>query len=134
MEQRLDVRLRRKIMPTPSGHTIAIKSSRVVGTNVYNTGGEKIGTIEDIVLDKLSPRIMFAVISFGGFLGIGEKYHAVPWALLDFQEDKGGYVVPLTREVLEKAPVYDMEELIADDGMQARKEAYDYYRVKTDWH
>lgn len=121
-------------MPTPSGHTIAIKSSRVVGTNVYNTGGEKIGTIEDIVLDKLSPRIMFAVISFGGFLGIGEKYHAVPWALLDFEKNKGGYVVPLTREVLEKAPVYDLEDLIADDGMQARKEAYDYYRVKTDWH
>lgn len=120
-------------MPTPSGHTIAIKSSRVIGTEVYNMNGEKIGKIEDIILDKLSPRIMFAVISFGGFLGIGEKYHAVPWALLDYQDSTGGYVVPFSKEVLENAPTYDLDELVANDGMNARTEAYDYYKVESDW-
>lgn len=120
-------------MPTPSGHTIAIKSTRVIGTDVYNTEGERIGKIEDVVLDKLSPRIMFAVISFGGFLGIGEKYHAIPWPLLDYQEDTAGYVVPVSKDVLKRAPTYDLDELVANDGMNARTEAYDYYKVESDW-
>jgi len=121
-------------MPTASGHTIAIKSSRVVGTDIYNQGGEKIGVVEDIILDKTSPRIMFAVVSFGGFLGIGQKYHAIPWSLLDYDEDTGGYVVPLTREVLERAPTYDLDELIMEDGAGARQAAYEYYNVRSDWH
>ena len=70
-------------MPTPSGHTSAIRASKVKGTSVYNTAGESIGTVEDIVLNKTSNDIMFAVLGFGGFLGIGEKYHPVPWSLLD---------------------------------------------------
>jgi sporulation protein YlmC with PRC-barrel domain len=58
-------------MTTTTGHTKAIQASRVIGTSVYNTAGENIGTIEDVMLDKLSNGIMFAVIGFGGFLGIG---------------------------------------------------------------
>ncbi|MER8753899.1 PRC-barrel domain-containing protein, partial [Mesorhizobium sp. M1050] len=62
-------------MPTPSGHTDAIRASRVIGTTVYNTAGKEIGTIDDVMLEKTANGIMFAVISFGGFLGIGERYH-----------------------------------------------------------
>ena len=58
-------------MPTPSGHTDAIAASRVIGTEVYNAAGDHIGTIEDVMLEKTSNGIMFAVIGFGGFLGIG---------------------------------------------------------------
>jgi sporulation protein YlmC with PRC-barrel domain len=76
-------------MPTATGHTQAIAASRVKNTNVYNTGGEKIGRVEDVVLDKLSNNIMFAVIGFGGFLGMGEKYHPIPWSLLDYDKQKG---------------------------------------------
>ena len=71
---------------TPSGHTNAITASRVIGTAVYNTAGDRIGSIEDVMLEKMSNGIMFAVIVFGGFLGISEKYHAVPWSPRDYDD------------------------------------------------
>lgn len=120
-------------MTTASGHTEAIAASRVIGTSVYNTAGQSIGTIEDVMLDKTSNGIMYAVIAFGGFLGIGEKYHAVPWSALDYEKNRGGYVVPFTREQLEAAPAHSIEELTGMDGQKARDAAYDYYRVKPDW-
>ena len=75
-------------MTTPSGHTSAILASKVKGTNVYNTADEKIGHVEDVVLDKQTNRIMFAALGFGGFLGIGEKFHPVPWSMLTYSKDK----------------------------------------------
>ena len=107
-------------MTTQTGHTEAIAASRVIGTSVYNTEGRSIGSIEDIMLDKTSNGIMFAVIGFGGFLGIGEKYHAIPWASLDYDEDKGGYVVPFSKDQLKAAPAYSINELAGADGEAAR--------------
>jgi sporulation protein YlmC with PRC-barrel domain len=121
-----------KAMPTSSGHTNAIRATKVTGTSVYNTAGESIGTVEDVVLSKQTNDIMFAVLGFGGFLGIGEKYHAVPWSLLNYDEDKGGYVVPMTKEVLKAAPAYDIDDLTKHDG-QIRDTSYDYYKVDRDW-
>ncbi len=107
-------------MTTASGHTRAISAARVKGTTIYNTAGDSIGHVEDVILDKMSDRIMFAVLGFGGFLGIGEKYHAVPWSLLDYDKDKGGYVVPLSKDALKAAPVYDFDQLLKDDGAIGR--------------
>jgi sporulation protein YlmC with PRC-barrel domain len=112
-------------MPTPSGHTRAIKASKVIGTSVYNTQGEKIGNVEDVVLDKMSNEIMFAVVSFGGFLGMGKKFHPLPWARLDYQPDEDGYVVGLSREALQAAPAYELDDLIKNDAVQ--QQATDYY-------
>jgi len=103
-------------MPTPSGHTTAILASKVKGTPVYNTDGEKVGTVEDIVLDKMSNNIMFAVLGSGGMLGVGEKYRPIPWSVLDYDPNMGGYVVPLDRSRLENAPSYPMEDLTRQDG------------------
>ena len=113
-------------MSTPTGHTRAILASKVKGTPVYNTQGEQIGHVEDIVLDKLSNEILFSVMAFGGFLGIGEKYHPVPWAQLDYQEEVDGYVVPLSREQLQNAPSYNLGELAQSDGDSWRR-ASAYY-------
>lgn len=120
-------------MVTATGHTEAIPASRVIGTNVYNTQGEHIGSIEDVMLDKTTNNIMFAVVGFGGFLGIGEKYHAVPWSVLDYEPDQGGYVVPFDRQQLEAAPVYDINELTREDGFAARDASYSYYKVPPYW-
>lgn len=119
-------------MPTPTGHTKAILSSKVTGTSVYNTAGEKIGHVEDVVLDKMSNNIMYAVLGFGGFLGMGEKYHPMPWSLLDYNEDKGGYVVPMSKDVLQKAPAYDLDDLIRSDG-DIRGKSFSYYKVPPYW-
>ena len=113
-------------MPTPSGHTRAIAASRVTGTGVYNRSGEKIGHVEDIVLDKMSDKVMFAVIGFGGFLGIGERYHALPWSMLDYTPSQGGYTVSLSKQDLEQAPTYELNDLLKHDG-NGTMPSLDYY-------
>src|ERR1044071_7645985 len=107
---------RRKAMTTASGHTSAILASKVKGTSVYNATGDKIGTVEDIVLDKQSNQILFAALGFGGVLGIGEKYYPVPWSMLNYDEKKGGYVAPLNKDVIQNAPAYDLKDLTKHDG------------------
>ncbi|MDP3898936.1 MAG: PRC-barrel domain-containing protein [Mesorhizobium sp.] len=121
-------------MNTQTGHTNAIAASRVIGTDVFSTSGEKIGTIEDIMLEKSANGIMFAVIGFGGFLGIGEKYHAVPWSALDYEKSRGGYIVPFSKEQLQAAPVYSINELTGDHGKAARDASYAYYKVDPYWY
>jgi sporulation protein YlmC with PRC-barrel domain len=121
-------------MPTVSGHTTAILASKVKGTPVYNSQGDKIGTVEDVVLDKLSNNIMFAVLGSGGVLGVGEKYRPIPWSVLDYDPQKGGYVVPVDRARLEKAPAYRMEDLTGADGHAAiMSETFRYYQVPAYW-
>lgn len=121
-------------MPTASGHTTAIRATRALGTDVYNLDGQKIGKVEDIILDKTDNSIMFAVVGFGGFLGIGEKFHPLPWATLDFDKEQDGYVVPFTRDELEAAPADTITELTKDDGRFARQEAYRYYQIDPYWN
>ncbi len=113
-------------MPTTTGHTRAIPASKVSGTDVYNTVGEHIGQVQDIVLDKMSNNVMFAVLGFGGFLGIGEKYHAMPWSMLDYDKEKGGYIVSLDKESLKNAPAYELDDLLKGDGA-AHAPSLDYY-------
>lgn len=122
-------------MTTSSGHTTAILASKVKGTTVYNDAGDKIGTVEDVVLDKLSNQIMFAALGFGGVMGIGEKYYPIPWSLLNYNESKGGYVVPLNKERIENAPAYDLKDLTKHDGSlgSIREKTYSYYKVNRDW-
>lgn len=119
-------------MPTQKGHTRAIAASKVQGTPVYNTAGESIGQVEDLVLDKTSNNIMFAVLGFGGFLGMGEKYHPIPWSVLTYDEDKGGYIVPYSKDVLKNAPAYDINDLTKHDG-QIRDQSFSYYKVERYW-
>ncbi len=122
-------------MTTSSGHTTAILASKVKGTSVYNNAGDKIGTVEDVVLDKTTNQIMFAALGFGGVLGMGEKYYPVPWSMLNYDENKGGYVVPLNKDTLDKAPAYDLKDLTKHDGSVGgiRQTTYDYYKIDRDW-
>ncbi len=122
-------------MTTTSGHTSAILASKVKGTAVYNPAGDRIGTVEDVVLDKQTNQIMFAALGFGGVLGLGEKYYPVPWSMLDYDEDKGGYVVPLSNDSLDAAPAYELKDLIKHDGSlgNIRQTSYDYYKIDRDW-
>ena len=117
-------------MSTATGHTEVIRAKKVIGTSVKNSAGEKIGQIEDIVLDKLSNNIVYAVVGFGGFLGVNEKFHPVPWSALDYVESEDSYVVPFTRSELEAAPADSLDKLTRGDGAAAySKSANDYYKV-----
>ncbi len=120
-------------MATVSGHTTAIRAKKVIGTNVTDPSGQKIGQVEDVVLDKQSNNIMFAVVGFGGFLGMAEKYHPIPWASLDYDETRNAYVVGYTKEQLKAAPAGSIDELTRGDGVSYRDSAYDYYKAPRYW-
>ena len=123
-------------MTTASGHTTAILASKVKGTSVYNITGEKIGTVEDVVLDKLSNQIMFAALGFGGVIGIGEKYYPIPWSMLKYNQNMGGYVVPVDERTIKEAPACKLNDLTKHDGTISalREKTYSYYKVSPDWH
>ena len=120
-------------MTTATGHTSAIRASKVIGTSVYATNGDKIGKVEDVVLDKIDNTVLFAVVGFGGFLGMGERFHPVPWSALDYSKERDGYVVPYTKDQLQAAPAHDIDELTRDDGHATRDSAYSYYKVQPYW-
>src|SRR3546814_19444780 len=87
-----------------------IASNKVEGTAVYNRKGDRLGSVYNFMVDKRSGKIEYAVMSFGGFLGIGERYHPLPWSLLTYDTTQGGYLVDLDKDMLEKAPSYGREQ------------------------
>lgn len=87
-----------------------ISSRRVEGTAVYNRADERLGLIHSVMIDKKSGKVAFANLSFGGFLGIREHVHPVPWDKLDYDPDLDAYVVDLSREMLENAPTLRLDE------------------------
>jgi sporulation protein YlmC with PRC-barrel domain len=109
-----------------------ISSERVAGTTVYNTAGEELGSIHDLMLDKKSGNVAYAVMSFGGFLGFGDKYHPLPWSLLKYDTGKGGYVVNLDKQQLEGAPSYEAD-VEPEWGQNYDDKIYSYYDAKPYW-
>lgn len=108
-----------------------ISADKVQGTAVYDASGERLGTIDSIMLDKVSGKVAYAVMSFGGFLGIGERYHPLPWNVLKYDEAKGGYNVAQTADALRSAPNYSRDEVGAFDYGTRGREIDDYYGVNT---
>ena len=109
-----------------------IAADKVKGTNVYNLAGEKLGSVDDIMIDKISGRAIYAVMSFGGFLGMGEKYHPLRWATLNYDMQRGGYVVDLDKRLLEGALNYDRRsefEWTPDYGRKVDS----YYKAPSSW-
>jgi sporulation protein YlmC with PRC-barrel domain len=97
-----------------------IASDKVEGTPVYNRAGESLGAVHNVMIDKRSGRVRYAVMSFGGFLGIGEHYHPLPWETLTYAPNLGGYMVELSREQLEGAPSYRRGETPWSDPLFGR--------------
>lgn len=87
--------------------TNLISSDKVEGTAVYSTDGEKLGSINKLMIGKRSGRVEYAVMDFGGFLGMAKSHHPLPWESLDYDTDRGGYVVGIDKEQLREAPSYD---------------------------
>ena len=83
-----------------------IASDKVEGTAVFNRQDERLGAVHNFMVDKVSGHVAYAVMSFGGFLGVGVGYHPLPWRVLTYDERLQGYVIDLDREKLLKAPHY----------------------------
>jgi hypothetical protein len=113
--------------------TALISAGKVTGTNVYNTRGDELGEVHDVMIDKTSGKIAYAVMSFGGFLGMGEQYHPLPWGTLKYDTRQGGYVVGLTKEQLERAPAFSGSDQPAWGDRNYEKSIHDYYKAAPYW-
>jgi len=94
------------VRETPS----LIASDKVEGTPVYRWNGDKVGTVERVMIDKISGKVAYAVMSFGGFMGIGQDYYPLPWNLLTYNPRLEGYEVNIGEEQLKRAPKYGIYE------------------------
>jgi hypothetical protein len=103
-----------------------IASDKVEGTYVYDAKGEHIGSIERLMIDKISGQVAYAVLSFGGFLGICSEYYPIPWSSLKYDTSLGGYRLNVTEEQLKNAPKYTGDSWDWNDRQRGRK-VYDYY-------
>jgi len=107
-----------------AGPTIA--ASKVEGTNVYNLQGDKLGSIDDLVIDKVSGQVRYAALEFGGFLGMGTDIYPVPWSRLSYDTGNDGYVINLDKAQLEGGPRYSQDAEPEYTNEYGRK-VYDYY-------
>jgi hypothetical protein len=110
-----------------------IASDKVEGTEVYRSNGDKIGTIERLMIDKMSGNVAYAVMSFGGILGLGEDHYPIPWSLLKYNEHLGGYEVNISDEQLKGAPRFRSNEPWEYEDRARESALYSYYGVTPYW-
>jgi len=107
-----------------------IASNRVEGTKVYGANGEKIGTVDCVMIEKRSGQAREAIIDAGGFLGMGGTHHTIPWQKLDYDEEVGGYKLDVTEDQLRNAPSHTRDEQDTRlNDRDYRTSVYEYYAV-----
>jgi hypothetical protein len=109
-----------------------IGSDKVEGTAVYGSDEKRIGSVERVMIDKLSGKVAYAVLSYGGFLGIGDDHYPTPWSSLKYDTRLGGYVVGITADQLQGAPKYSNDNDWAWSRENDRR-VYEYYRATPFW-
>ena len=110
-----------------------ISSDKVEGTAVYDRKGEKLGSIHTVMIDKVSGKVAYAVMSFGGFLGIGDRYHPLPWNTLKYDTSRGGYAVDVDPTRLKEAPSYSRNEAPNWSDQSWGRQVHDYYGTRPYW-
>ena len=110
-----------------------LSASTLAGDPVQNSAGEDLGKVDEIMIDIVSGKVAYAVLSFGGFLGMGNKLFAVPWSALRVDEDKKHFVLDVDKKKLENAPGFDKDNWpnMADDTW--RTKIYNYYGAAHYW-
>jgi hypothetical protein len=109
-----------------------IGSDKVEGTAVYGADQSQIGTIKRVMIDKLSGKVAYAVMSYGGFLGMGEELYPTPWSSLKYDTNLGGYRTNVTQDQLSSAPKYTNESEW-QWSRQNDQRVYDYYQQPPYW-
>jgi hypothetical protein len=106
-----------------------IGSDKVEGTAVYGADGNKIGSVQRVMIDKISGKVAYAVVSFGGFLGMGEDYYPMPWSKLKYDTRLGGYRADITEQQLKSAPKYSRSTDWDWSDRSRDRAVYDYYNT-----
>ena len=110
-----------------------IESDRVEGTTVYDRAGNSIGEIKRLMIEKISGKVPYAVMSFGGFLGIGEQEHTIPWNKLNYDTSLGGYRTDITEEQLKGAPSFYRDREYDWSDRARERELHDYWNSPYYW-
>lgn len=103
-----------------------IASDKVAGTAVFDPNGQRLGSVYNFMVDKITGQVAYAVMSFGGFLGLGERFYPLPWKALSYDPARGGYVVDLDKGRLESGPNYGADEQPWSDPNYGR-DVYGHY-------
>jgi PRC-barrel domain len=110
-----------------------IESDRVEGTYVYDPSGSHIGTIKRLMIEKISGKVAYAVMSFGGFLGMGADEHTIPWNKLNYDTSLGGYRTDITEEQLRGAPTFYRDRDYDWSDRDRERELHDYWGSRPYW-
>tara|TARA_R110000737_G_C14486485_1_gene469443 strand:- start:325 stop:678 length:354 start_codon:yes stop_codon:yes gene_type:complete len=113
-----------------STHSSLVSSSNVNGTEVYGRDGSHIGSIDHLMIDKQSGKVAYAVMGFGGFLGIGEEHHPIPWNKLRYDSSKEGFMTDITEQDVKGAPARK-DNWYADRDWEHR--THEYYGAPMYW-
>jgi sporulation protein YlmC with PRC-barrel domain len=114
-------------------HPQAVSSDSLQGTPVRNHKGENLGNIEELMIDLNTGRVAYAVLSFGGLLGIGDKLFAVPWECLTVDTERETFVMDIDRQRLMNAPGFDKNDWPEAPGQKWYHDMYDYYDQRPYW-
>jgi sporulation protein YlmC with PRC-barrel domain len=110
-----------------------IESDRVEGTAVYDSTGNHLGSIKRLMIEKISGKVAYAIMSFGGFLGMGEDEHTIPWSKLNYDTSLGGYRTDITEEQLRGAPSLSRDRDYDWSDRDRERELHDYWRTPYYW-
>jgi sporulation protein YlmC with PRC-barrel domain len=116
-----------------SGHPEVLSAGTLIGDNVRNNHGEDLGKLEEIMIDLDEGRVAYAVLTFGGFLGVGDKLFAIPWEALTVDTQNEEIVLDIQKEVLEKAPGFDKDNWPKTTDREWLVEVYSYYGYDPYW-
>ena len=110
-----------------------LSASTLAGDSVRNSAGEDLGKIDEIMIDIPTGRVAYAVLSFGGFLGMGDKLFAVPWSALKVDEDEKCFILNVDKPTIEAAPGFDKDNWPNMSDTTWGSEISSYYHVKPYW-
>lgn len=110
-----------------------LSASTLIGDDVRNPAGEDLGKLEEIMVDTTSGRVAYAVLSFGGFLGMGDKLFAIPWEALQIDKEHEAFVLNVDRESLEEAPGFDKNNWPEFADRTWGAQIYSYYGYDPYW-
>ena len=121
-----------QIPPASSEHPF-IESDRVEGTVVYDAQGGHVGTIERLMIEKVSGQVAYVVMSFGGLLGSGKGSHTIPWGKLKYDTKLRGYRIDINKSELSEAPSFAQSDTFDWSNREQEQELHDYYRIPPYW-
>lgn len=120
-------------MTQHTGHPEVLSAGTLIGDTIRNRNGEDLGKLEEIMIDLDEGRVAYAVLSFGGFLGVGDKLFAIPWEALTVDTENEEVVFDVQKEVLENAPGFDKDNWPKTTNRDWLVEVYSYYGYDPYW-